>query len=118
MKQDARHWRDVPERLARRTGGRVICLDLPGVGEEVGRTAPLDVAALAADLRRRWLERRRDDGPWGLLGLSLGGMAALAWASRWPHDLDGVVVGNTSAGVLCPPTWRLRGSSWPVLAAA
>ena len=31
-----------------------------------------------------------------VMGLSLGGMIAVAWAQRYPHDLQGAVLINTS----------------------
>ncbi|MCB9682537.1 MAG: alpha/beta fold hydrolase [Alphaproteobacteria bacterium] len=105
MKQDQRHWVDLPQRLADAFGGRVLCLDLPGAGTEVERPAPATVAALAADVHGRWEAARGDDGPWGVMAFSLGGMVALQWAATWPDGLGAVVVGNTSAGDASPP-WR------------
>lgn len=108
MRQDARHWRDLPARLAERTGARVIALDPPGVGQRTDVAAPVTVSAMVDDLRARFLAERGEDGPWGLVGLSLGGMVALDWASRAPEDLGFVLVGNTSARDVAAPWQRLR----------
>lgn len=108
MKQDARHWRGLPERFAARTGSRVLALDPPGVGSQADRPAPASVQAMTDDLRRRWLAERGDDGPWGMVGLSLGGMVTLDWAARFPEDFDVLVLGNTSAGGVSPPWHRMR----------
>lgn len=108
MKQDARHWRGLPEEFAARTGARVVPLDPPGVGSQAGRRAPSTVRAMTDDLRVRWLEERGDDGPWGMVGLSLGGMVTLDWAARYPDDFAVVVLGNTSAGGVSPPWHRMR----------
>lgn len=116
LKQDQRHWRGVPDAFAHAFGGEVLCLDLPGAGTEAHRRCPPDVREIAGDLRSRWLMSRRETGPWGVLGLSLGGMVALAWAEAHPDDFAGVVVGNTSAADVSPPHRRFRLPNWPVVA--
>lgn len=116
MKQDQRHWVGVPEALAEASGGDVLCLDLPGVGTEAGRPSPWTVDEMAADVRRRFVEQRPHDGPWGVIGLSLGGMVAMAWAARWPDDLARVALGNTSGGGASRPRHRLRPTAWRTLA--
>jgi alpha-beta hydrolase superfamily lysophospholipase len=105
--RERRHWGDFPARLAARTGGDVLALDLPGVGTERERPSPTSLAAIVADLRERFVshrerngggERRGDRaGRWGLFAPSLGGMIALAWAEAWPDDFAHVAVCNTSA---------------------
>lgn len=108
MKQDARHWRDLPARFASRTGARVETIDPPGVGSRAQDPAPASVRAMTDDLRARWIATRGGDGPWGMVGLSLGGMVALDWAARYPEDFAVVVVGNTSAGGVSRLWHRMR----------
>ena len=108
MKQDARHWRALPAQFAERTGARVVALDPPGVGSQADRPAPPSVRAMTDDLRARWLAVRGEDGPWGMVGLSLGGMVTMDWAARYPDDFAVVVLGNTSAGGVSPPWHRMR----------
>lgn len=115
VKQDQRHWRGFPARLAARTGGEVTTLDLPGTGAAFDRPAPWTVEGLADDLARRWEAERPDAGPWGLCGLSLGGMVALAWAARRPPGLATLVVGNSSAGDLARPWQRFTPATWRAL---
>jgi pimeloyl-ACP methyl ester carboxylesterase len=118
MRQDARYWFDVPDRLAARVPGRVLTLDLPGVGSAAHRPAPWDVDGLVDDLRARFLEAAAPgDGPWGLVGLSLAGMVALRWAARFPEELAHVVVGNSSDGRHSWPWRRLRLANLPRMAA-
>lgn len=113
LKQDARHWRGLPERLASETGGRAIALDLPGAGTMADVRVPSTVDGMVDLMRARWLEQRKEDeGPWGLLGLSLGGMAVMSWASRYPEDLGGAVIGNSSAANVSPPWKRIRADRW------
>lgn len=113
MKQDQRHWVDLPDRFREAFGGEVVCLDLPGVGTEVARDAPATVDELAQDLRARFVDQvGTPDGRWGVLGLSLGGMVAIQWAATHPGDFGGVVVGNTSAANVARPHWRLKPRNW------
>lgn len=105
--RERRHWLDFPQRLAARTGGEVLCLDLPGVGTEAHRKAPLTIGENVADLRRRFHEQRQE-GEWRLLGPSLGGMIALSWAAQHPEDFQQVAVSNTSARDLARPLERFR----------
>jgi pimeloyl-ACP methyl ester carboxylesterase len=101
--RERRHWGDFPARLAARTGGEVVALDLPGVGTERGRPAPTTIAETGADLRARF---PRGEGAWGIFAPSLGGMIALAWAAAHPEDFARVAVCNTSARDLAGPLRR------------
>jgi pimeloyl-ACP methyl ester carboxylesterase len=115
--RERRHWGDFPERLAARTGDRVLTLDLPGVGTERGRPSPTTIAGIVADIRERWLEQR-GDGPWRLMAPSLGGMITLAWAEAHPEDFEGVCVCNTSARDLVGVFERFSPAAlWTVLRA-
>lgn len=113
LKQERRHWRDLPDRLAEKLGAEVTAVDLPGVGARQRERCPARVAAIAERLRPH-----AAGGPVGLLGLSLGAMVALAWAQRWPEEVATVVVGNTSAGDLSPAWQRLSWRAWPGLGRA
>lgn len=97
--REARHWGAFPAEFSQALGvDRPLTLDLPGVGTEHGRLPPLSVRELTDDLRGRFLRAGGGDGPWALLGISLGGMIALDWLSRFPGDFQRGVVLNTSAG--------------------
>ena len=64
-------------------------LDLPGFGTEHARGSPSTAAGIAEDVRARWLAlRETNPGPWGLLGMSLGGMVTMAWCRAHPRDFD------------------------------
>ncbi len=116
LKQDQRHWLGFDQRLQERLGAPVVCLDLPGAGTRAGRPVPASVEGMAAELRGQWLERVGEtEGPWGVLGLSLGGMVAMAWAHAFPDDLQWVVLGNTSARQTGGPHERLHWRAWRTL---
>ncbi len=94
--RERRHWSTFPDQLAARTGGVVLCLDLPGVGTERGRPSPTSLGEIVQDLRARFVTDRGDATPWSLFAPSLGGMIALTWAEAHPEDFAGVAVCNTS----------------------
>lgn len=100
------HWQELPALLSARLGVDVVTLDLPGVGSELARPAPWQLGRTVDDLRARWLTQSRGDGPWRVLGVSMGGMAALAWCAAHPGDFTGAVVVNTSARNLGRPWER------------
>lgn len=116
LKQTSRHWVHVPGALSARLGGApVLTYDLPGTGSARDREVPWSVASMAEDVRARWLHDRHRAERWGLLGLSLGGMVAMAWAEAAPAELEVLVLGNTSARDLAGPHERLCWRSWPGL---
>lgn len=84
--REAAHWGPFPEALvaALPAGSRVHALDNPGVGSERAAKAPLTLRATSADLLRRWEALRAAQGmtePWGVVGISMGGMLALDMAA-------------------------------------
>lgn len=107
--REARHWGDFPAQFERALGAeQSVLLDLPGVGTEAARPVPLTISGMTDDLRARFLRLTRGHGPFGILAMSLGGMIALDWLSRFPMDFDRGVVINTSAADLNRPWERLR----------
>jgi len=118
IKMDSRHFGDFPERYMAPAGlEQAFPMDLPGTGTKSGGKAPANVPALARDLRARWLAlRNAHPGPWSILGMSLGGMVALSWASQFPDDFASAVVGNSSAGDLSKPHLRFSLGNFPPLA--
>jgi pimeloyl-ACP methyl ester carboxylesterase len=94
----------------------VHTLDLPGTGTSAHRDSPATVDAIVDDCRLQW-RARGFVGPVRLFGLSLGGMVALQWARRYPNEVAGCVVVNTSARPFGPFWQRLRPPVWaPLLA--
>jgi pimeloyl-ACP methyl ester carboxylesterase len=100
-------------------GAEVVTLDNPGAGTEHKRSTPLTVREMAEDVRSRWLLVRGDSGePWSILGMSLGGMITMAWASMYPGDFENVVIVNSSAANLSVPWKRLDIQKLPGVIAA
>ena len=110
LAREARHWGDFSATLADALpGARVIAIDLPGNGERNAQASPLAVAAMVDAARHELAARGADlTPPYHLLALSLGAMVALAWAERYPAEVAGAVLVNTSLRGASPFHHRLR----------
>ena len=90
---DRRMWRAQVEDV-RREGARAIAVDLAGFGASRAN-APMTIDdhadSLAATLKERSVERAV------LVGLSMGGYVALAFARRHPAMLAGLLLADTKA---------------------
>lgn len=108
LSREQRHWAELPTRLRQTLGSEVVCLDLPGVGTEVGRPSPARIEGISRDLRARFLASGAAGRPFGLFAISLGGMIALDWVRRFPGDFEVAVIANSSAANLSRAQDRLR----------
>jgi len=101
LARESRHWGPFPLAFAGVLGGaasgttQVITVDLPGSGRVNHLRSPLDVPAIAEHCRAD-LGARGVRPPYRLLGLSLGAMVATAWAGIAPHEVERMVLVNTS----------------------
>ncbi|WP_107852854.1 alpha/beta fold hydrolase [Oceanimonas marisflavi] len=99
LARECRYWGDFPERL----GAPVQCLELAGNGIYHRQASATTIAAMVEQLR----QEVRLTGPVNLLGLSMGGMIATEWAARYPQEVAGLVLINSSCAL--SPFWqRLR----------
>ncbi len=78
----------------------VIAPDLTGFGESPGKPGPATMAQFAADLHT--LLQQLETGPVVLIGHSMGGYVALAFARQFPEMLRGLVLVGTRAGADTP----------------
>lgn len=117
--REARHWGHLKDYFAEHLpAASMHTVDFPGIGSEISRPSPSNMDAIVDDMRARHLADRAAagiaaDAPWAIFAVSLGGMVALNWATRYPQDFARVVVVNTSAGNLSTPfqrfAWRNLG---------
>lgn len=116
LTRESRHWGDFPERLQVWCGAaRVQAIDLPGNGHLNRHSSPLRVADMAQSCRSQLLERGIAP-PYFVVAMSLGAMVAVDWATRYPSEIAGCVLINTSLRPFSPFHHRLRpGSYWPLL---
>lgn len=122
--REQRHWLDFPSHFAanvKSPGGaptEVILLDLPGFGTENDAVVPATVDGFVDDVRARLRKVVPGDEKVGLFAVSLGGMVALTWLARYPQDVVGGVIVNSSMGDLSPAWLRMRPANWPRIARA
>lgn len=115
LARDSRHWESFPSRLRAALGGeaQVLAVDLPGNGALASRRSPASVRGMVEAYRESTGGR-----PVHLLGLSLGAMAAVEWAHRFPREVASMVLVNASAGGVSRPWQRLRPpAAWTLLTA-
>jgi pimeloyl-ACP methyl ester carboxylesterase len=98
--RESRHWEEFPAQLTQHFGGNVISLNLPGTGSLYHLPTPIELNELVVYLHHQFLREQNGDeeGPWVLLGVSMGGMIGLKWAENFPEDFAGVVAINSSCG--------------------
>lgn len=107
LSRERRHWGEFPGHLQQACGdGEVHALDLPGNGGLNRLASPVDVAAMAENCRAQLCERGIAP-PYYLLAMSLGAMVAVAWAGRYPQEVAGCVLINTSLRRFSPFYRRL-----------
>ena len=115
LMRDSRHWGTFPQTFRQRfPDARIELIDFPGNGLLNHEASPLTVEAMA-DHARAELSRRGLKPPYHLLAMSLGAMAATAWADRHPDEIAACVLINTSLRPFSPPHWRLRPGVWPAV---
>ncbi len=87
-------WQKQIEAL--QSSARVIAPDLCGLGDSETPPGPTTMAQCAADLHA--LLEQLTTGPVVLIGHSMGGYVALAYARQFPEMLRGLVLVSTKAG--------------------
>ncbi len=108
------HWAGFLELFrAKVPGAEIEALDLAGNGTERQRSAFTRISQFTDDVRSR--SRLLKQGPVRVVAISLGGMVAADWASRFPEELLSVHLINTSDRRHSPFWDRLRPGTYPVL---
>ena len=90
---------------------RVCCVDLPGAGEFYRQTCPLSIREMTPFIRPQAQNKGFLEQPVHLVGMSLGGMIAMEWMTRYTSEVAAGVVINTSAN--SPFYKRLRIQVFP-----
>lgn len=115
LMRESRHWGDFPARFQQATGAeRVLCLDFPGNGQLHAEHSLTTVAAMAEHCHQQ-LQVHGVAEPVHVLAVSLGAMVALAWADKYPGDMQRMVLINTSVAPHNPFYHRLRPVNYPAL---
>lgn len=115
LTRETAHWGRFPDDFHQALPtARVISLDLPGNGQLHQRSSLLSVGSVV-DFCRQELTSRGVKPPYFLLAMSLGAMVATEWAYRFPQEIAGCVLINTSFQAFSPFYRRLQPRNYPAL---
>lgn len=113
--REHRHWGDFPAclqlRLPKHT---LITLDIPGNGSLCTQKSPSSITSITESLREQ-IKPHTKTGRIELIAISMGGMVALDWMSRYPAEIAGAVLINTSIRPYSPFYRRLRWRNYGAL---
>ncbi|MER0203373.1 MAG: alpha/beta hydrolase [Nitrosomonas sp.] len=108
--REARHWGKFTAQLQQQFPTALISTpDIPGNGMRNHETSPDTIAAMTDALR----QQINSNQPIRLIALSMGGMIAIDWMTRYPAEIEAAVLINTSARPLSPFYRRLRWTAYP-----
>lgn len=114
LTREQAHWGGLPAQLAAALPDhRFHTLDLPGTGTRYRDTSPWTITGIRQQIQKA---AAHIPPPYGLIGLSMGGMVALDWAQAEPRGhIQQLVLINTSGG-FSRPWHRFRPGALPALA--
>lgn len=116
--RESAHWGEfVPLLQATFPDASVTLLDLPGTGRFYREVSPHSIMAITDKVRRHALEKGCLQQPATILAISLGAMVAWEWMRKYPADICGASLINTSFASLSPFYHRLRWQSYGKFAA-
>jgi len=113
LARESAHWGEfVPLLQAGFPEAKITLLDLPGTGIYYRQTSPASIPAITEQVRNSALEQGLLDRPVMLLTISLGAMVGWQWLQRYPEEVRGAVLINTSFANLSPVYQRIRWQSF------
>ncbi|MES2049074.1 MAG: alpha/beta hydrolase [Pseudomonadota bacterium] len=115
LMRESRHWGEFPAQFhAAMPAQDIVTIDFPGNGQLHAETSLNRVADMAQHCRAQLMQSGHTP-PYRVLALSLGAMVAVAWAERYPDELEKLVLINTSVAPHNPFYQRLRPANYPAL---
>jgi pimeloyl-ACP methyl ester carboxylesterase len=113
LARESAHWGDFVSLLQTAfPEAQITLLDLPGTGRFYQEISPNNIPEITAKVRQRAFDQGLLKQPVTILALSLGGMVAWEWMQKYPEDIDGATLINTSFANLSPFYHRLRWQSY------
>lgn len=108
LTKESRHWsQDFLNELKKELNPKEIHLvDLPGSGKFHSKRSPASVAKIVEEARSH--QTFNHDRKRLVVAISLGGMVAWEWVTRYPNDFDGMVMINSSLAGVSPTFKRLQ----------
>jgi pimeloyl-ACP methyl ester carboxylesterase len=117
LTREAGHWGGFISRLHNEfPGSRFYPIDLPGSGLSYQEASPCAISEVTGKVRELANHKGYLQGRVLLLAVSLGGMVAWDWLLRYPDEVAGVVLINSSLAGISPFYRRLRWQSYEYLA--
>jgi pimeloyl-ACP methyl ester carboxylesterase len=115
LMRESRHWGKFILKLqAQYPNDRIITIDWPGNGVLHQEKSLSHISEMVTHIRQT-LAEQQIKGPFYVLAISLGAMAAIAWANSFPNEIHACVLINTSLRPINPFYHRLRLQSLPAL---
>lgn len=123
LMREQRHWGSFTSQFAQaHPHERIITLDFAGNGVLYQQASATSIGAMVEQAHQQvWqqlqpqLEQQPAHGKIKLLAISLGAMVAVAWAERYPHELQRLILINTSLAPHNPFYQRLRPTNYPAI---
>ncbi|MBC3877729.1 alpha/beta hydrolase [Undibacterium sp. FT79W] len=118
LMREQRHWGNFTQRFAQaHPHERIITLDFAGNGALYQLASATSIGAMVEQARGQVQQQLQQQvkGNIKLLAISLGGMVAVAWAERYPQELQRMVLINTSLAPHNPFYQRLRPANYPAI---
>jgi pimeloyl-ACP methyl ester carboxylesterase len=116
LMREQRHWGNFTQQFAQaHPHERIITLDFAGNGALYQQASATSIGAMVEQARGQVQQQLQQqvEGKIKLLAISLGGMVAVAWAERYPQELQRMVLINTSLAPHNPFYQRLRPANYP-----
>lgn len=110
LMRESRHWGIFPKLLQQQfPDATILTPDIPGNGRLCQQTTPSSIQCITEQLR----QQINVDESIVLIGISMGGMIAIDWMTRFPFEIKSAVLINTSARPLSAFYQRLRWQIYP-----
>lgn len=110
--RDARHWGTFKNCLQSQfPHATIFTPDIPGNGHLYQQTSPACIPDMTDALR----QQVSMPGPFKLIALSMGGMIAIDWMTRYPDEITDAVLVNTSVRPISPFYQRMRWTIYPAI---
>lgn len=121
LMREQRHWGNFTQQFAQaHPHEHIITLDFAGNGALYQQASATSIGAMVEQARgqvQQQLQQQQSEDKIKLLAISLGGMVAVAWAERYPQELQRMVLINTSLAPHNPFYQRLRPANYPAIIA-
>jgi pimeloyl-ACP methyl ester carboxylesterase len=117
LTRETAHWGDFIAIMQNQfPSAHIHTLDLPGAGRLNSQICPATISEIMESVRHSAFKQDLLQKPLTILALSLSGMVCWEWLLKYPDDLCGAVLVNTSFAGLSPFYRRFRWQNFGKLA--